>query len=66
MSSLMVYIGSYSAKASPGLHVYQFDESSGELHFVEAVSGLKDPAFIRICDRQNMLYTFSQAEKDNG
>ena len=46
--------------------MYRFDESSGELRFVEAVDGLKDPAFIRICERRKMLYTFSQADQEQG
>jgi 6-phosphogluconolactonase len=56
----VVYFGSYAGKQSPGIYSYQFDESSGELTFIESVSGVKDPSFLKPSLQHQTLYAFSQ------
>jgi 6-phosphogluconolactonase len=63
-SQWFVYFGSYADKQTPGIYVYRFDEAAEELVFVEFVSGLKDPSFIKISEQHRMLYTFSQGDAE--
>ncbi|TDF98609.1 lactonase family protein [Paenibacillus piri] len=57
----MVYFGSYAAKEAPGIYIYEFDERSGELTFVDSVSDVKDPSFLKPSLRHGTLYAFSQS-----
>ncbi|MDF2959676.1 MAG: hypothetical protein K0S39_1411 [Paenibacillus sp.] len=61
----IAYFGSYASKDAPGIYIYHFDEGTEDLSFVEFVSGIKDPSFIKLCSKHGTLYTFSKAEEEN-
>ncbi|MFD0679122.1 MULTISPECIES: lactonase family protein [unclassified Paenibacillus] len=58
----IAYFSSYAGKESPGIYIYHFDEEKEELSFIEFVSGLKDPSFMKLSPKHETLYAFSQAE----
>ncbi|WP_239628877.1 lactonase family protein [Paenibacillus sp. H1-7] len=59
----ITYFGSYSDKQSPGVHVYRFDEQSGELSFIDQVAGMLNPTFMTISQDKGLLYTYTQADE---
>ncbi|NHN33474.1 lactonase family protein [Paenibacillus agricola] len=60
-SKYVVYFGSYTDKELPGIYSYLFDEDSEDVDFIESISGLQDPTFIKISEAHNMLYSFTQS-----
>ena len=49
----LVCIGSYSAADKESVHLYQLNLKDGSLKKLSAVSGLRNPSFLKIC----LLYT---------
>jgi 6-phosphogluconolactonase len=64
-STYVIYFGSYAEKSLSSLYAYKFDENTEELTFVESISGLKDPSFIKVSESNGVLYTFTQADEED-
>lgn len=58
----ITYFSTYAGKETPGIYSYLFDEELEELTFIESVSGIKDPSFLKLSQKYKTLYTFSKAE----
>src|SRR5436190_18750723 len=52
----MVYFGTYTAKASKGIHAYRFDPASGRLTALGTVAEAPNPSFLAVSPNRKFLY----------
>src|SRR6188472_2292860 len=64
--SLMMYVGTYTRREShvvgksAGIQVCTFNRHSGEINFVETVTGVTNPSFLAIHPSGRFLYSVSE------
>ena len=56
----LVFIGSYSAADKDSVHLYQLDLKGGSLKKLSAVSGLRNPSFLKIHPNGKFLYAVNE------
>ena len=56
----LVCIGSYSAADKDSVHLYQLDLKDGSLKKLSAVSGLRNPSFLKIHPNGKFLYAVNE------
>jgi 6-phosphogluconolactonase len=61
-----VYIGTYASREDPGIYVYTLNSDTGELAFVESISGIDNPSYLAIDSRKQHLYAVSETETFQG
>lgn len=62
----VAFIGSYADAADPGIYACSFDHDTGKLQVLDQMSGIKNPSFLAINEKNNMLYAISEAEDSEG
>ncbi|QYR22680.1 lactonase family protein [Paenibacillus sp. sptzw28] len=63
---LFIFAGSYAEPEENGVHVYAFDENTGELTLTDQFAGLKNPTFLNVDDRNLKLYAISEGANSEG
>jgi len=64
--SLMMYVGTYTRREnfvvgkSKGLQICKFDNTTGEITFVETITGITNPSFLAIHPNRQVLYSVSE------
>src|SRR4051794_32562174 len=64
--SLMMYVGTYTRRESfvvgksKGLQVCKFNNTTGEITFVETITGITNPSFLAIHPNRQYLYSVSE------
>jgi 6-phosphogluconolactonase len=57
-----VYIGTYAATDKPAIYVYTLDSKTGQLTFVESVTGIANPSFLALDESRHRLYAVSETQ----
>ena len=57
---VIAFIGSYADSSSPGIYICAYDVNSGALALQDSISGLKNPTFLDVDERNQRLYAISQ------
>ncbi len=55
-----IFIGSYTAKDTPGIHVAQFNSDSGEIRLKKSFVGIENPSFLVVHPNGRFLYAVSE------
>ena len=59
----LLFIGSYTeGKPSDGIHVYELNTASGELHFLAKKDSLVNPSFLKIAPSGKYLYSVLESQ----
>ncbi|ANS73927.1 3-carboxymuconate cyclase [Paenibacillus yonginensis] len=64
--NLYLFIGSYAEADGPGVYVYKFNESTGELAQIQEISGLKNPTFLNVDPSAHKLYSIAETVNAEG
>ncbi|CAM2846062.1 lactonase family protein [Paenibacillus sediminis] len=63
---MLLFIGSYAEASDPGVYVYSFDETTGELTRLHQVSGIKNPTFLNLDAQHKKLYSIGETVSNDG
>ncbi|WP_396635734.1 lactonase family protein [Maribacter sp. R77961] len=62
-SKTLLFVGSYTeGKPSDGIHVYELNTASGELHFLAKKDSLVNPSFLKIAPSGDYLYAVLESQ----
>lgn len=61
-----LYVGAYADKADEGIYVYEFDVENGGLKYVATAEGIKNPSYLAISKKKNLLFAVNETEEYNG
>lgn len=64
-SKYLLFVGSYAQKNEPGIHVFIFDSTTGELTDQSSFSGITNPSFLAIHPNGKWLFSVSETGKGN-
>ena len=56
----LLFAGSYSPADKPGIHAFEFDESTGSLILRDSFVGVANPSFLVVHPNGRWLYTVSE------
>jgi 6-phosphogluconolactonase len=62
----LMYVGSYTAHAPEGIHLYAFDLETGNVSLRERYSGLPNPSYLTVDSRRGRLYAVSETADHQG
>lgn len=62
----LLFVGSYCPADSQGIFVYRFDPQSGQVHLLDAVSGIANPSFLSFSPDHRFLYAVSETHGADG
>lgn len=60
-----LYIGTYTAKKSEGIYVYQFNTKTGDFAPLSIAKGISNPSFLAISPDQRFLYSGGSKKGDS-
>lgn len=63
MTSISLYVGTYTDSKSEGIYRYSFDPQTGKLAEKSLVATLPNPSFLKISDDNNNLYAVQETDK---
>ncbi len=58
----LLYIGSYTTKASLGMYAYRFDPATGKLHALGLAAETKNPSFLACNANRKLLYAVVEVD----
>jgi len=64
--SLTLYVGTYTSGKSKGIYIYTVNVHSGELKYVNTVTGVIDPSFLAIDREGRFLYAVNELDQFEG
>lgn len=59
-SQHLLYIGSYAAANQPGIYVFAFEDTTGELNTLGSFAGIANPSFLIVHPNGRWLYAVSE------
>ncbi len=61
-----LYIGAYTDSDEEGIYVYRFDATNGEFKFLSTAKGVKNPSYLAINPKNNLLIAVNELGEFNG
>lgn len=61
-----LYVGAYTQNDEEGIYVYQFDATDGDLKYISTVQGAKNPSYLAINSRKNLLIAVNEISEFQG
>lgn len=63
---MLLYVGTYTSKASKGIYVYKFDAETGGLSPLHSVENVAEPSFLTIAKNRKYLYAVNELVEFEG
>jgi len=63
---IYLYIGSYTKHSPTGISIYAFNQHTGELSYIDSVSGIENPSYLVIHPVNRHLYAVSEIMETQG
>ena len=61
---MLLVIGSYSQAENPGIHLYKWDVSRKSFLPVAHISGVENPSYLTLAERQDAFYAITENKED--
>ncbi len=61
-----LFIGAYTDSDEEGISIFQFDASDGELTYLTSAKGIKNPSYLAINEKKNLLIAVNEISNFNG
>ena len=58
--SFFLYVGAYTDSDEEGIYVYHFDASEGDLKYLYTMKGVKNPSYLAISPKKNLLLAVNE------
>ena len=62
----LVFAGGYASDIEPGIHAFEFDESTGALQSCGNFRGIANPSYLLLHPKRPWLYSVSEASSSHG
>lgn len=64
INTQLVFAGGYASNMEPGIHAFEFDESSGALQTCGSFTGIANPSYLVLHPKHPWLYSVSEASRN--
>ena len=61
-----LYVGAYTETDEEGIYLYKFDANNGELEYKTTAKGIKNPSYLAIHEKKNLLLAVNEVGQYNG
>jgi len=65
-SEFYLYVGAYTENAEQGISIYKFDANQGGLSFIATEKNVKNPSYLAINDKNNLLVAANEVGEYHG
>lgn len=59
-NEVYMYVGSYNTNETPGIYLMAFNTTSGAMRFLTSISGILNPSFLAVDNKDHRLYAVSE------
>ncbi|WP_134685698.1 lactonase family protein [Brevibacillus migulae] len=63
---IYLYVGSYTKHSPTGITIYAFQQQTGELRYIDNVTGIENPSYLVIHPQKSQLYAVSEMMESQG
>jgi len=61
-----LYVGAYTQAEDEGIYLYKFNANDGSLHFLNTTEDVKNPSYLAIDPKRNLLIAVNETEEFEG
>jgi len=65
-SQYYLFVGAYTQNENEGIYVFKFDASDGDLEYITTVKGVKNPSYLALNKKKNLLIAVNETGEFQG